>query len=80
MGRCHLANASILACVTGFGKNIVPLFRLRVCGSLLGLCPQLVECSWKNRSLGCFHELGNECFHNFSLPLIAFELLPYVRL
>src|SRR5580658_1068923 len=71
MRRFHLASASILACVTGFGKKIVPLFRLWIWGGLLWVNAQLMECFGKDRVFRCFREFGDEWFHNFRLPLVA---------
>src|ERR1035437_587583 len=70
MRRFHLARAAILARVAGLRESVIPLLRLWTWGGLLGVRPQLVECFLENRSLRCFCEFGDECFHKFRLPLV----------
>jgi len=70
MRGLHLARATILVCVAGFGKNVVPLLGLGTWGGFLGIPPQPAKRSWKNRSLKFFRELAKGCFHKFHLPLV----------
>jgi len=52
MGRFHFARAAILACVTGFGKSIVPLVGLGLNGG----------CRNGSKLMSRFRE--NRCLHN----------------
>jgi hypothetical protein len=46
----YLSLTAILAGVAGFGKNVVPLFRLWTCGGFLSIRPQPVRRFGENRS------------------------------
>ena len=74
--RClHFARATILARVAGLRESVIPLLRLWTWGGLLGVRPQLVECFLENRSLRCFREFGDGCFHKLILSgLVAWEI------
>jgi hypothetical protein len=65
MGGFHLARATIFARITGFGKSVVPLLRIRIAGGCREPLAHLMECFWENRSLGCFFKLRLGCFHSF---------------
>jgi hypothetical protein len=69
MGRFHLASAAILARVAGFGKNVVPFFRLWIWGG----CAAFAYCDLENRSPSCIPGFGYGCFHNFRLLLADWE-------
>src|SRR5664279_3126055 len=62
MRRLHLARATVLADVAGFGKNIVPSLRLSTRGGCLGIQPQSVKCSRENRNLRLFRKFGEPDF------------------
>src|ERR1035441_3491395 len=70
MRRFHLARAAILARVVGFGKNVVPLLRLWTWSGFLGIRTRFMDYGLENRSLRCFREFGDGCFHKSRLPLV----------
>ena len=60
----HFADAAIFARVAGFGKNVVPLWRLWNCGGFWG--PELVQRLRVNRRLHVGGEFGHRLLHKFS--------------
>ena len=63
MRSFHFAGAAILAQVTGFGKNVVPLFGFWIGHGFLLIGPQLMEGLRKNWSLRFGCKFGGGCFH-----------------
>jgi hypothetical protein len=57
----HLACATILACVTGFGENIIPLLSLEARDCFFEVCPWPVNYFGENRGLG--GDFFNGYFH-----------------
>ena len=62
--RClHLARAAILPQVSGFGKNVVPLFRFWLGNGFIVIGSGLVHGLRKNRSLRRSRKFGGGVFH-----------------
>jgi hypothetical protein len=60
--------------VAGLRESVVPLLGLWIWGGCLGLRTTLADCDLENRSLRCFREFGDGCFHKFRLPLVIREV------
>ena len=63
MRRFHLARATILAHVAGFGKAVVSFLGLRTRGGGFDIRPQAVKGPGKNRGLRCFRDRVIQIFH-----------------
>ena len=74
--RClHLARATILTRVAGLRESVIPLLGLWTWGGFLGGRTRFVDYGLENRSLRCFREVSDGCFHKWILSgLVAWEI------
>ena len=75
MRHLHLARAAIFARVAGLRECVIPLFGLWTWDGSLAIHARFDDDGLENRSLRCFREFGDGCFHKLILSrLVAWEI------
>ena len=71
----RLAHAAIFFTrITGFGENVIPLWRFWIGRGLLGILTQAVHYFWENLRLRCFRRFVRGRFHNLPIKFAQFSL------